>query len=873
MAMPMKKTQVRKELMLINLKGITFVRKDKTLLNNPHKTIMQEDKTGYVYEDNRKGVAIIPYRMGTNGREVLIRDEYTPIHDTMLSIITGRMDADDDGWRGAARRELLEEAGILAEPRYFSEIGEIIAGGFYKNADVLCIVDVTGLHQGKPTTDGSIFEKKSTNIWVPIHELVRMIREPRHDMDSYLMSAISKLLVCWGYVNKSEEDDLFKSKKGEEKPGHKYLRREGSPGQYKYIYTEPKEKGPKKEDEKKGKGGLMEQLAALIGKKQGPSEEKAPKKQLPFQEFRRVPEGIPDFTKGITAEQWISKLESRATQTGIGVGQQIFGSDVDGPTINNVNKTLRVLNITTFSQSGNEDIAVVDKKLSPVAQNDVRKAIAGLSGVYEKAVAINAFLNSGKVEKIFQVDMAKKISANAGNIKIADKFNETVEQIKDAIKRFDDEVGDYSWLQGSDPRIDFMMDEIYKSVDTMMKLRDRFVKNGFRFYLDHLIPAVESLKDAEEIHFASKMIESFGLFISDSMRSSAVSYDMKAFANQWNVKEKGIYDGAMRTYSHAVGKVVDKVRDLEAIDENIMKNHLSNIAKNSGFAFLSMNVNNSLSFYDSTEKAFAYIDMHGLDKYFRDSIFAIGGFLSGHDVNKGSYQHFVELLTRAKDGVDIYSDEDSLQSLSYLPPSQTNTFEAAMNTMLLLNKDVPIVSKEAAFIKLWSNASHGSTMSNAIEQFVEENGIDRGTYVNYHVASNRVTTSRNVKVREALSDAVSRVYENTQRTIQDAPRVLYRGNGNSEIKSAASSWTEDKIVAERFGKVISEAEVPAKAILLANSWENEDYWAYSNEREYVVVPGLLTPKESIKPRTLSAEEVQKIRDDELDRQAEAYEED
>ena len=872
--------------MNINLGNIRFVRKDKTLFSNPYKTVMEEEKTKFVYINNRAGVAIIPYRMGANGKEILIRDEYSPLHDTVLSIITGRKDPDDKNDQAAARRELLEEAGILAEERWFSEIGELFAGGDQKNKDALFIVDVTGVHQGKPSTDGSIFEKKSTNMWVPVSDLVRMVREP-HNMDAYLLAAITSFLSWCGMIGKSEESDLEKAKKGEERPGHKYIRRTPVPaGGYKYIYKEPEQKGSKKEDEKKPKGGIMEQLAALLGKKQGGGEgEKKPKKQLPFDEFSKIPKDMPDFKKGVTAAQWDTMLSNMVTSR-----IDSFMKDLDDLDYTLMDKPSSAMTyadtvVKLIGDSKNAyatqsihsmDILVDNKKLSDQAASEVRQAVLKASYCVAVARHITASLNSGLAEKIFD-NMAKKDISSSK----LDKLVVVVHEVKSQLDDLDGIMKDMKWLQGSDPKLDWMMDNVFKSVDEMMQARNRFVKNGFKFYIDQLAPKLESLADAEEIHDSIKLIDGLEIFRDEAMYSSTTSHENATFANQWNLKQKGIYDGASRFSAYATGKLVDKVQGLEDLhDDRILQGHIEQLAKSDAFAFLSMSKN--ITPFQVGEQVFSYIDLHGIDKYYKDMVFLTGGRKAKTD----HYKQYVEMLTAAYNGHDVYENEDMKDLASYFGDQMGNmvkthpasTVYAAMNTMLLLNKNTPITSRAPAFIRMWSTASHNSLMSNALEEFVSAKSVDRGSYVNYHVASNRTMTPRRASVKEGLAHTASEIYAYSQQLIQDSDDVkgdtvrLYRGNGDSEVKSVASSWTPRDDVAANFGHSISVVDAPKESVFLFNDMMNEDYWTYPNEREFVLMPGLLSADKKLNPEALAPSARQSILDKQIDKMAEAYDE-
>ncbi len=880
--------------MRINFNNIQFVRKDRALLSHPHKTILEEPKTGYVYEKNGKGVAIIPYRIGPNGKEVLIRDEYTPIHDTVLSIITGGKEPDEKGsdwWRDTARRELEEEAGIVADRRWFEYVGELLAAGSQKDLDVMCIVDVTGLPQKKPSTDGSIYEKKSVNMWVPVIDLLRMVREPRSDMDSYLLAAVTKFLVWNGMLNvdKSEETDLMKAKKGEQKPGHKYIRREGSEGKYKYIYTEPKGKTGKVDEKGKPKGGLLAQLTELLGQKKNGSEEEKPKKLLPFDAWPTAPKDLPEFSKGVSASQWIAGIE-RMVDTN--VAKEIAGIEDGVYELMNdpnakygyIDQAIKIMDYKNSRYAGSEanlkDLNVENKKLDEQAKTEVKKAMLQASSVLGIVNHTIAVLNSSITENIFS-SVADRIKAADSKEVFSDypeleKLSFLVHRIKTSLNVADNIMQDIKWLQGSDPKLDWLVDSVFNSVDQLMKTRNRFVQNTFSMYLEQISGKIDSLDDNYAIESSIRLIDSLQSFKEDSMYSSMTARDNKNFANQWNMKQKGIYSGASRFTAHATSKVIDKIRSLQGTkdaDDTVISQLITSLSEKRAFSFLSFNRLGANSFHVS-EQQFSYINEHGLDKYYQDTLFIAGGRNLSSD-EKGFVNVALNTIDMAYSGEDVFESKiassvenkigkplgDMVRGVGRSMYFDYAAFNSAINTIALLNDKTPITAKVPAFIRMWSSASHNSLMSNAVEAFVDAKGIDRGTYVNYHIASNRVVNTRRLDIKDSLSKTIRAIYENTQKELGDRSFTLYRGNGVSEIKSAVSSWTSDRGVAENFGHVISSAEVPVEAILINRDYKNINHWSYPYEHEHVVVPGLLPLDRRFKAEVVSNKETDNIIND------------
>jgi 8-oxo-dGTP pyrophosphatase MutT (NUDIX family) len=148
-----------------------LVTADKTLFENKW-TCIKETDDGYVYYEGIDGVGVLPYKIDedTNKISYLVRDEHNPLFQNFITVVTGRRaedEHDDENWMiNTAVRELFEEAGIEAEPERFTYVGELANGKGSTPTDKLFIVDVTGLEQTTPETDGSSYEAKSSNFWV-----------------------------------------------------------------------------------------------------------------------------------------------------------------------------------------------------------------------------------------------------------------------------------------------------------------------------------------------------------------------------------------------------------------------------------------------------------------------------------------------------------------------------------------------------------------------------------------------------------------------------------------------------------------------------------------------------------------------------------
>ena len=884
----------------LNNKSVIFVRKDKTLFENDYKTV-KEHKTGFVYLDDTQGVSVMPYKFDRNGKmEVLIREEPNPMHNSILTIISGKRDDHEvgkDWWKETAQRELGEESGYWVDNKNsFSSLGEVVAGKDYKEKDVFTCVDLTQVKQGKMKPDKGMIEKNSKNFWVSIDLLKRMFVESGNNTDSYFLALAVKFMSFMGLLDKSEETDLMKAvetkkatgskrgpskAKGTQKPVHKYIRREGQPGEYRYIYTEPEGKKGEKDDGKPK--GIMAQLVEALGKKTGEKKEKAAPKIKPLEEYSRIKEPVPDFTKGTTAEQWLGSLDTNVIQTLISAttkNNTIIGS------INSLMDRSYVFTLrdnTDAYPSAYSDINVEDKKLSDRAKILVQKAISKASQSYSIMEYHNAIMNSSMVEHVF-VELGESFA------KFDEQENTLKDQYKDLLRGIaspvlnmlnvlnisNDLIQEIKPLAKTDPKIDFMLDQIYESVDSLMKSRDRYIEDAVVFFINQIEPKLNNLDDWYSFKSAISLLDGFQDFNELVITSSTISAVNLSFANQWNLKQKGIYDGVSKYISNSIGKVVDNYRKVEAIQG-------SGVLDDIGTDFIERNVFNFLNLthdqkrrFAINEQAFSYIDHFGLDRYYKDIVYISGIYDRLQDVipSKKRIAGALERVAYAYEASDN-SYKNMLDAASYAQPNRFRTSaDGIVNTMTLLNPKANESSKIDSFIAVWSNASHGSLMTNAIEEMVNSKGVDRETYVNYHLASNRTILSRRPETKKALSDVVDVIYNDTQKIISkdyDDTVQLFRGNGSHESKSVASSWTWKAEEAIKFGEHVTEAEVPKEAILLyASPRHHADAWEYQDEGEFVVVPGLLPSSQKIRTKpadVVDMNRVQKEQDKKMDEMA------
>ena len=141
--------------------------KETTLYATDWMTVI--DRDGYIFTHSINTVVyLLPYRIPKYGDYLLGRFEVCPAHSPAIQLyaLTGQCMPGDDPLKVAVA-ELYEEAGIAAESGRFKSLGVVY---LTKQADTqahLFSVDVTGLPQQEPPTDGSMFEQGGYCAWIP----------------------------------------------------------------------------------------------------------------------------------------------------------------------------------------------------------------------------------------------------------------------------------------------------------------------------------------------------------------------------------------------------------------------------------------------------------------------------------------------------------------------------------------------------------------------------------------------------------------------------------------------------------------------------------------------------------------------------------
>jgi 8-oxo-dGTP pyrophosphatase MutT (NUDIX family) len=150
----------------------------KVLFETPYFNLVQtDDKHGL--QIKKTSVAVLPYTLDENGivEKLGILHEWNPLREGNYAhtLITGSIDDSDEDVYATAVRELMEEGGF--DTRGGSIDKWIYLGAFHDSKDSdreipTFAVDVTGLEQGSPATDGSLQESKSTLKMTDVNEAV-----------------------------------------------------------------------------------------------------------------------------------------------------------------------------------------------------------------------------------------------------------------------------------------------------------------------------------------------------------------------------------------------------------------------------------------------------------------------------------------------------------------------------------------------------------------------------------------------------------------------------------------------------------------------------------------------------------------------------
>lgn len=141
------------------------------------KELTLENGGDYIFSHsswcNGEGIAILPFRRGTT-LSFLGRFEVCPAHslETELCSITGGHDKPDESFEECAIRELLEEAGYIAEAKNLINLGTVRPSKSSDSKTHLFAIDVTDCERIEAIGDGSLGEEGAYCDWITKTEIV-----------------------------------------------------------------------------------------------------------------------------------------------------------------------------------------------------------------------------------------------------------------------------------------------------------------------------------------------------------------------------------------------------------------------------------------------------------------------------------------------------------------------------------------------------------------------------------------------------------------------------------------------------------------------------------------------------------------------------
>lgn len=138
---------------------------------------IRETPDGYIYmhqnKSNGQGVAVLAYREGSDGLEIVGRYERVPCHRDgfALCALTGMMETDETPV-DVAVRELKEESGIDAEASEMESLGTVRNSKASDTTMHLFGIDVGDRDIGEIVGDGTFGEEGAYCRWVTVGDAV-----------------------------------------------------------------------------------------------------------------------------------------------------------------------------------------------------------------------------------------------------------------------------------------------------------------------------------------------------------------------------------------------------------------------------------------------------------------------------------------------------------------------------------------------------------------------------------------------------------------------------------------------------------------------------------------------------------------------------
>jgi hypothetical protein len=634
-----------------------------------------------------------------------------------------------------------------------------------------------------------------------------------------------------------------------EKPGHKYRKREWKGDHWDYVYEEPKPKGPKKQEpEKKPKKASVEQQQQIKVEVESPFSQYHEAEDLPkvgkagLDEHVRLMDG---FSSEASNEK-VGFLAEAFQTSGIGVEESIdwifdLKSSFYGFK-STVNEGIKISGST---------LAIADEEIKAKAVEVTEKAMKAFTSSYMHVKTMNDVFSSNLMDKLLsRLDDIGEQSGKFSTSYIANLrgFSKLWGEMKNTFVEVTQSLEDYKNYTDLDPRLRFMQDKTVKQLKIFLDNKDIYqAKYQAKVWAD-MDELVKTGKTGPMVSVLGDYID----FVTRDLGSS-MTYSESHMANMWNQKKFGFYESGIRSAAGFTRNLVGSIREqAETGNPKDMEGLLRKMNNKSSFDFLTGSEPQVKSSYKQTmEMTLAYADEHGFDNYFQDAIFTMGA-MSGlpHDprasTKKLELSKILYFIVNEPNR-DIYEDKGLFNEdrppgdMAHDEDNVTRNVMMNMVSVLAPEGKVHPVSRQKAFIRIWSNASHHSVCASAIELFSNEKNVDRNKYTNYHLTSGRCMVPKRKSIRKSLLTAVSDLHRNSQEKLKtdypDGAVVLYRGNGPFEVRNVASSWTSDENTASKFGPIISQITAPIESVLSYQKYE-KDFWSFSDEQEYIFMPGI-----------------------------------
>lgn len=158
------------------------MKNDKLLYESEWISVYESEKQfTYCQRKGIDSIAALLFRIVDQKYEVMVH--YQPLPEIKTKqywnqcfpcSVTGSIDDDEDP-QDCAIREVLEEAGFTINSNHIVKTYQTVATTQMNEIVYNYLIDVTGLTQHEPLTDGSIFEEVAYNVWLSFDEFEELM--------------------------------------------------------------------------------------------------------------------------------------------------------------------------------------------------------------------------------------------------------------------------------------------------------------------------------------------------------------------------------------------------------------------------------------------------------------------------------------------------------------------------------------------------------------------------------------------------------------------------------------------------------------------------------------------------------------------------